>query len=54
MPTTIPQSTTATKLQSVLEALLQTPLPVRVRAWDGSTAGPADGPSSSSAVRCAD
>ncbi|WP_127505178.1 SAM-dependent methyltransferase [Actinoplanes solisilvae] len=44
MPTTIPHSTTATKLQGVLEALLQTPLPMRVRAWDGSTAGPADGP----------
>ncbi|MCY1143936.1 cyclopropane-fatty-acyl-phospholipid synthase [Actinoplanes sp. Pm04-4] len=44
MPTTIPHATTATKLQGVLEALLQTPLPVRIRAWDGSTAGPFDAP----------
>ncbi|MBM2616854.1 class I SAM-dependent methyltransferase [Actinoplanes sp. LDG1-06] len=45
MATTIPHfTTTATKLQGVLEALLQTPIPVRIRAWDGSTAGPADGP----------
>jgi cyclopropane-fatty-acyl-phospholipid synthase len=44
MPTTIPHATTATKLQGVLEALLQTPMPVRIRAWDGSTAGPFDAP----------
>ncbi|GAB2580160.1 cyclopropane-fatty-acyl-phospholipid synthase [Paractinoplanes abujensis] len=45
MATTIPHfTTTAGKLQGVLEALLQTPLPVRVRAWDGSTAGPAEAP----------
>ncbi|MGK5679933.1 class I SAM-dependent methyltransferase [Actinoplanes sp. URMC 104] len=44
MPTTIPHPTTASRLQSLLETLLQTPLPVRLRAWDGSTAGPDDGP----------
>ncbi|MBL7260807.1 SAM-dependent methyltransferase [Paractinoplanes lichenicola] len=45
MATTIPHlTTTAAKLRSVLEALLQTPLPVRLRAWDGSTAGPAEAP----------
>ncbi|MET0424475.1 MAG: class I SAM-dependent methyltransferase [Actinoplanes sp.] len=45
MPTTItPHQTTATRLAGLLEVLLQTPLPVRIRAWDGSTAGPADAP----------
>ena len=44
MPITVPHTTTASKLQSLLEALLQTPLPVRIRAWDGSSAGPADAP----------
>ncbi|WP_250031909.1 SAM-dependent methyltransferase [Paractinoplanes maris] len=44
MPTTIPHTTTAAKLQGVLEAMLQMPLPIRIRAWDGSTAGPADAP----------
>ncbi|HET6484388.1 MAG TPA: class I SAM-dependent methyltransferase [Actinoplanes sp.] len=44
MPTTIPQSTTASKVQRVLEAMLQAPLPVHLRVWDGSTAGPADAP----------
>ncbi len=42
--TTPHTTTTATKVQAVLEALLQTPLPVRLRAWDGSTTGPADAP----------
>jgi cyclopropane-fatty-acyl-phospholipid synthase len=31
---------TATRLRTVLEKLLQSPLPVRVRAWDGSEDGP--------------
>ncbi|MBU2669980.1 cyclopropane-fatty-acyl-phospholipid synthase family protein [Actinoplanes bogorensis] len=44
MTTTIPHVTTATKLQGLLEAMLQAPLPVRLRAWDGSTTGPADAP----------
>src|SRR5690348_460004 len=44
MPTTTPHNTTATKLKSLLETLLQTPLPIRLRAWDGSTTGPADAP----------
>jgi cyclopropane-fatty-acyl-phospholipid synthase len=44
MPTITPHSTTATRLAGLLEAMLQTPLPVRIRAWDGSTAGPADAP----------
>ena len=44
MPTTIPYTTVATRLSSLLETVLQTPMPVRIRAWDGSTAGPADAP----------
>lgn len=36
--------TTATKVKSLLETMLQTPMPVRLRAWDGSEAGPADAP----------
>jgi cyclopropane-fatty-acyl-phospholipid synthase len=44
MPTITPHSTTATRLAGLLDALLQTPMPVRIRAWDGSTAGPADAP----------
>ncbi|GAA2651332.1 SAM-dependent methyltransferase [Paractinoplanes durhamensis] len=39
-----PHRTTATKLAELLEAVLQVPIPVRIRAWDGSTAGPADAP----------
>ncbi|GLY03807.1 cyclopropane-fatty-acyl-phospholipid synthase family protein [Actinoplanes sp. NBRC 101535] len=35
---------TATRLKTLLETLLHTPLPVRLRAWDGSEAGPADAP----------
>jgi cyclopropane-fatty-acyl-phospholipid synthase len=44
MPTTTPHSTVATRLSSLLETVLQTPVPMRIRAWDGSTAGPADAP----------
>src|SRR4051794_24110101 len=40
----MPTESTATKLKSLLENLLQTPIPVRLRAWDGSEAGPADTP----------
>ncbi|WP_305788497.1 class I SAM-dependent methyltransferase [Symbioplanes lichenis] len=36
--------TTAHKLIDLLENLLQAPLPVRLRAWDGSEAGPPDAP----------
>ncbi|WP_436533292.1 class I SAM-dependent methyltransferase [Actinoplanes sp. HUAS TT8] len=35
---------TADRLKNLLETLLQTPMPVRLRAWDGSEAGPADSP----------
>jgi cyclopropane-fatty-acyl-phospholipid synthase len=34
----------APRLITLLENLLQTPIPIRVRAWDGSEAGPPDGP----------
>ncbi|GAA1532157.1 cyclopropane-fatty-acyl-phospholipid synthase family protein [Streptomyces albidochromogenes] len=34
----------ALRLTTLAEELLGTPLPVRVRAWDGSEAGPADAP----------
>jgi cyclopropane-fatty-acyl-phospholipid synthase len=44
MPTTNPAQTVAAKLAGLLETLLQMPIPVRVRAWDGSSAGPADAP----------
>ncbi|GID32749.1 SAM-dependent methyltransferase [Paractinoplanes brasiliensis] len=45
MATTIPHpTTTAAKVRHVLEAMLQTPLPVRLRTWDGSTAGPTEAP----------
>jgi cyclopropane-fatty-acyl-phospholipid synthase len=44
MPTNTPDKTTAAKLKSLLENLLQTPVPVRLRAWDGSEAGPDDAP----------
>jgi cyclopropane-fatty-acyl-phospholipid synthase len=40
----MPASSTAAKLKQLLENLLQTPLPVRLRAWDGTEAGPDDGP----------
>ncbi len=35
---------TATKLRTLLENLLQTPLPVRLRAWDGTESGPPGAP----------
>ncbi|WP_030440889.1 SAM-dependent methyltransferase [Actinoplanes subtropicus] len=44
MATIAPHSTVATRLSSLLETVLQTPMPVRIRAWDGSSAGPADAP----------
>ncbi|BBH69224.1 cyclopropane-fatty-acyl-phospholipid synthase [Actinoplanes sp. OR16] len=44
MPTKTPVQSTAHKLKSLLETLLQTPMPVRLRAWDDSEAGPADAP----------
>jgi cyclopropane-fatty-acyl-phospholipid synthase len=34
----------APKIITLLENLLQTPIPIRLRAWDGTEAGPADGP----------
>ena len=34
----------APRLKGLLEQLLGTPLPVRIRAWDGSQAGPPDAP----------
>ncbi|MGW2491087.1 class I SAM-dependent methyltransferase [Streptomyces sp. NPDC001606] len=34
----------ASRLRSLAEQLLGVPLPVRIRAWDGSEAGPADAP----------
>ncbi|MEU5506424.1 cyclopropane-fatty-acyl-phospholipid synthase family protein [Streptomyces fungicidicus] len=34
----------APRLKGILEQLIGTPLPVRVRAWDGSEAGPPDTP----------
>jgi cyclopropane-fatty-acyl-phospholipid synthase len=34
----------APKLKNLLENLLQAPIPIRLRAWDGSEAGPADTP----------
>lgn len=37
-------SSTAARLRGLLEDLLQAPLPVRLRAWDGSEAGPAAAP----------
>jgi cyclopropane-fatty-acyl-phospholipid synthase len=44
MPTTIPAPSVATRLKGLLETLLQTPMPIRLRAWDGSVAGPEDAP----------
>ena len=44
MPTPVPAQSTAAKLKRLLETLLQVPMPVRLRAWDGSTAGPGDAP----------
>jgi cyclopropane-fatty-acyl-phospholipid synthase len=44
MPTDTRAHSTAAQLRTLLENLLQTPLPIRLRAWDGSEAGPQDGP----------
>ncbi|MGC9665179.1 class I SAM-dependent methyltransferase [Planosporangium sp. 12N6] len=35
---------TAGRLSALLERMLQVPVPLRIRAWDGSEAGPADAP----------
>lgn len=40
----MPAPSTAAKIMQLLENLLQAPLPVRLRAWDGSTAGPDHAP----------
>ena len=37
-------SSTAVKLRELLETLLRSPLPVRLRAWDGSETGPSGTP----------
>jgi cyclopropane-fatty-acyl-phospholipid synthase len=37
-------SSTAVQLRELLETLLQSPLPVRLRAWDGSETGPSGTP----------
>ena len=34
----------APRLKSLVEQLLGSPLPVRIRAWDGSEAGPPGAP----------
>jgi cyclopropane-fatty-acyl-phospholipid synthase len=39
-----PHASTATKLAGLLQTVLQIPMPVRIRAWDGSMAGPHDAP----------
>jgi cyclopropane-fatty-acyl-phospholipid synthase len=44
MPNTTPAPSVAAKLKGLLENLLQTPMPLRLRVWDGSTAGPEDAP----------
>jgi cyclopropane-fatty-acyl-phospholipid synthase len=45
MPTPNPSSASvAARLKNLLERLLQAPIPVRLRAWDGSEAGSADTP----------
>ncbi|BCY10701.1 cyclopropane-fatty-acyl-phospholipid synthase family protein [Actinoplanes sp. L3-i22] len=44
MPTKNTHETTADRLKSLLETLLQTPLPVRLQAWDGTRSGPAGAP----------
>lgn len=40
----------ALRLKTLLEQLLGAPLPVRLRAWDGSEAGPPVPPPSSYAI----
>src|SRR3954468_13318746 len=44
MPTTTTHDNTARRISGLLEALLQIPVPLRIRAWDGSTAGPDGAP----------
>jgi cyclopropane-fatty-acyl-phospholipid synthase len=44
MPITSATESTAVRLRSLLERLLQARLPVRLRAWDGSEAGPEGAP----------
>ena len=45
MPTpNSPSASVAARLKNLLERLLQAPIPVRLRAWDGSEAGPSDTP----------
>lgn len=44
MPTNTTALSVAVRLKGLLENLLQTPMPVRLRAWDGSVAGPNDAP----------
>jgi cyclopropane-fatty-acyl-phospholipid synthase len=44
MPTITTHDTTASRISGLLEALLQIPVPLRIRAWDGSTAGPDGAP----------
>ncbi len=40
----MPTASTAARLKNLLETLLGAPLPVRLRAWDGSETGPAGAP----------
>ena len=40
----MPTKNTAAKLLGLVEALIQAPVSLRLRAWDGSTAGPTDAP----------
>ena len=40
----VTQAAVAAQLADLVERLLGAPLPVRIRAWDGSEAGAADGP----------
>jgi cyclopropane-fatty-acyl-phospholipid synthase len=44
LPTTTPNPSVAARLKGLLENLLQMPIPIRLRAWDGSHAGPEDAP----------
>jgi cyclopropane-fatty-acyl-phospholipid synthase len=37
-------NSTAAKISGLLESILQVPIPIRLRAWDGSTVGPDDAP----------
>jgi cyclopropane-fatty-acyl-phospholipid synthase len=37
-------NSTAERLRALLERILQVPVPLRLRAWDGSESGPADAP----------